>query len=130
MAQIDHISDIAFTTEYTIDKITGYYEDSFAIAAATSSGGADVVATASQAHTHGLGYRPYTDGAWSIDNTNWYPFGQALITDIGDLVTPDTLDTLVAVATSSTTDVDVRAYSYDQSARTIYYRVWLIYPEV
>lgn len=129
MAQIDHIDDIAFSTKYPIDKVVDYIEDNFSIGAATSSGGFDVVATASDMTTHGLGYRPKPDGIWSIDGDNYYPLGTPIITDIGNLTNIDSLDELIAVYTSSTTQAGIKAYSYDQVARTIFYKLWLLYPE-
>lgn len=129
MAQIDNIDNIAFSTEYPIDKVVGYYEDSFAIAAATTSPPIDVVARANDANIHGLGYRPKVDGVWSIDGTNYYPFGVPIITNIGTTSTASDFDALIAVGTTTSTQAIVRGYSYDQTARTIYYKMWLIYPE-
>lgn len=128
MAQIDNIDKIAFSTQFPIDKIVGYYEGSFAIAAAATSPPFDVLASATKTITHDLGYRPFTDGLWSIDDTNYYPFSVPIITDIGNLTTASTFDILTANDVSTSTEAQIRAYSYDQAARTIYYKLWLIYP--
>ena len=129
MAQIDNIERIAFSTQFPIDKIVGYYQGNFNIAAATTSGSFDVNSSASISITHGLGYRPLTDGLWSIDNTNFYPLGVQIITDIGNLTTASTFDALFTAETSSSTTIQIKAYSSDQAARTIYYKIWLIFPD-
>lgn len=129
MAQIDNIDKIAFSTQFPIDKIVGYYEGSFAIAGDPGAFFDDGV-TATTTITHGLGYRPMLDTIWSIDGTNYRPSGVEIITDVGNLAgNPNTYDALYLLDSSSTTNIIIRGYSVDQTARTIYYKTWLLYPD-
>lgn len=116
--------------EYPIDKIVGFYEGSFNIAAAGIDGfGFDVASTATVTIIHGLDYIPLTDMIWSIDNINFYPSGTELITDYGAALFDDTYDSLIAIERVGATTVIILGESIDNAARTIYYKLWLIHPE-
>lgn len=72
MAQIDNIADIAFTTEYPIDKIIweSSLESHASSAASTASPDDDSFTTA-----HTLGDNVVVTGVYSLDGVNFYPFG-------------------------------------------------------
>lgn len=134
MASVDgvDIDKIAFLSKYPIDKIVGYEEGSFNVAAAGTDPGPppfDIEAEATETITHNLGYAPLTDLIWSIDNTNFRPSGTELITDFGNASLDDTYDSLLVIEKANTTTVSILAASLDQTARTIYYKLWLIYPD-
>lgn len=126
------IDKIEFYSKYPIDKIVGFYEGSFAIAGAGTDPtppGFDIETTATTSHTHSLGYIPFTDMIWSIDDTNFRPSGTELITDFGNASLDETFDAITAIESATSTTVTINGFNLDQTARTIYYKIWLVYPE-
>jgi len=69
MAQLDNIDKIDFSTAFAIDKIVqDEATDQF-----TLSGGAPAQSTETVAHS--VGTEVLVNGTFSIDGTNFYPFG-------------------------------------------------------
>lgn len=80
MSQADHISKIAFSTAFGVDKIL--WESTLQSRSVPGSGAVNPPTTAFSV-SHSLGADTIVEGIFSLDGSNFYPFGSRISGDFG-----------------------------------------------
>lgn len=111
---------VHINTDYPFDKVLGVFNGSFSLGARYAEFSPRRVL---QSIPHNFGDWGLVVGAYSLDNSTWYPFGMRT-PDLS--TTPPSFQTIECTARCNSQTVDIIANNFTNTSRTVYYALQII----